>query len=109
MKILCLGEVLIDMLSQGAAPKDGNIPAMKPFQPYAGGAPANVAVAVAQLGGESAMVSKVGDDTFGAFLKIFNSFELITSNTSGGSSKVRLTDNAPRRRRLRSKQQQQNI
>ncbi len=69
MKILCLGEVLIDMLSQGAAPKDGNIPAMKPFQPYAGGAPANVAVAVAQLGGESAMVSKVGDDTFGAFLK----------------------------------------
>ncbi|MEC8786640.1 MAG: PfkB family carbohydrate kinase, partial [Pseudomonadota bacterium] len=69
MKILCLGEVLIDMLSQGAAPKEGNIPAMKPFQPYAGGAPANVAVAVAQLGGESAMVSKVGDDTFGAFLK----------------------------------------
>ena len=69
MKILCLGEVLIDILKQGAAPKDGNIPAMKPFQPYAGGAPANVAVAVAQLGGESAMVSKVGDDTFGAFLK----------------------------------------
>ena len=67
MKILCLGEVLIDMLSQGAAPKDGNIPSMKPFQPYAGGAPANVAVAVAQLGGKSAMVSKVGDDTFGAF------------------------------------------
>ena len=69
MKILCLGEVLIDMLSQGAAPKDGDIPAMKPFQPSAGGAPANVAVAVSQLGGSSAMVSKVGDDTFGAFLK----------------------------------------
>ena len=68
MKVLCLGEVLIDMLSQGAAPKEGNIPAMKPFQPYAGGAPANVAVGVAQLGGESAMVSKVGNDTFGAFL-----------------------------------------
>ena len=47
--------------------------------------------------------------TFGAFIKLFNSFELITSNTSGGSSKVRLTDNAPRRRRLRSKQPQQNI
>ena len=47
--------------------------------------------------------------TFGAFIKLFNSFELITSNTSGGSSKVRLTDNAPRRRRLRSKQSQPNI
>ena len=68
MKVLCLGEVLIDMLSQGAAPKDGDMPAMQPFQPYAGGAPANVAVAVAQLGGNSAMVSKVGDDTFGNFL-----------------------------------------
>lgn len=68
MKVLCLGEVLIDMLSQGAAPKGGNTPAMKPFQPYAGGAPANVAVAVAKLGGQSAMVSKVGDDTFGHFL-----------------------------------------
>ncbi|WP_394222455.1 carbohydrate kinase [Alteromonas gracilis] len=69
MKILCLGEVLIDMLSQGAMPNDGDMPAMKPFQPFAGGAPANVAVAVAQLGGDSAMVSKVGGDTFGAFLK----------------------------------------
>lgn len=68
MKVLCLGEVLIDMLSQGAAPKEGAMPAMKPFQPYAGGAPANVAVAVAQLGGDSAMVSKVGQDTFGTFL-----------------------------------------
>ena len=47
--------------------------------------------------------------TFGAFIKLFNSFELIASNTSGGSSKVRLTDNAPRRRRLRSKQPQQNM
>ena len=47
--------------------------------------------------------------TFGAFIKLFNSFELITSNTSGGTSKVRLTDNAPRRRRLRSKQSQPNL
>ena len=47
--------------------------------------------------------------TFGAFIKLFNSFELITSNTSGGTSEVRLTDNAPRRRRLRSEQSQPNI
>lgn len=69
MKVLCLGEVLIDMLSQGAATQHDDMPAMKPFQPYAGGAPANVAVAVAKLGGQSAMVSKVGNDTFGEFLR----------------------------------------
>lgn len=69
MKVLCLGEVLIDMLSQGVADTNGELPIMKPFQPYAGGAPANVAVAVAKLGGESAMVSKVGNDTFGEFLR----------------------------------------
>jgi len=68
MKILCLGEVLIDMLSAGPADQSA-MPAMSSFQPYAGGAPANVAVAVAKLGGESAMISKVGDDTFGHFLQ----------------------------------------
>ena len=68
MKILCLGEVLIDMLSAGAADQS-EMPAMNSFQPYAGGAPANVAVAVAKLGGQGAMVSKVGDDTFGRFLQ----------------------------------------
>ena len=48
--------------------------------------------------------------TFGAFIKLFNSFELITSNTSGGTSKVRLTDNAPpRRRRARTKRPDPNI
>ena len=81
MKVLCLGEVLIDMLSQGAAPKEGTTPAMKPFQPYAGGAPANVAVAVAQLGGNSAMVSKVGQDTFGTFLiDMLNHYNVATDN-----------------------------
>ena len=47
--------------------------------------------------------------TFGAFIKLFKSFELVTSNTSGGASKIRLTDNAPRRRRLRSKQPEPGI
>ncbi|NDV92934.1 carbohydrate kinase [Alteromonas sp. 345S023] len=81
MKVLCLGEVLIDMLSQGAAPKEGTTPTMKPFQPYAGGAPANVAVAVAQLGGNSAMVSKVGQDNFGTFLiDMLNHYKVATDN-----------------------------
>ena len=48
--------------------------------------------------------------SFGAFIKLFDTFELITSNTSGGTSKVRLTDNAPpRRRRARTKRPDPNI
>jgi fructokinase len=38
------------------------------FLPKPGGAPANVAVAVARLGKESAFIGKVGDDAFGHFL-----------------------------------------
>ncbi|GLQ71252.1 aminoimidazole riboside kinase [Vibrio penaeicida] len=34
-----------------------------------GGAPANVAVAIARLGGQSAFFGRVGDDPFGGFLK----------------------------------------
>ena len=79
MKILCLGEVLIDMLSAGAADQS-EMPAMNSFQPYAGGAPANVAVAVAKLGGQGAMVSKVGDDTFGRFLQDMLSYHKVNTD-----------------------------
>ena len=48
--------------------------------------------------------------SFGAFIKLFDTFELITSNTSGGTNKVHLTDNAPpRRRRARTKRPDPNI
>ena len=38
------------------------------FAPMTGGAPGNVAVGVARLGDRAAMLSKVGDDTFGRLL-----------------------------------------
>ena len=48
--------------------------------------------------------------SFGAFIRLFDAFELITSNTTGGTSKVRLTDDAPpRRRRARTKRPDPNI
>ena len=48
--------------------------------------------------------------SFGALIQLFDAFELITSNTSGGTSKVRLTDNAPApRRRARTKRPDPNI
>lgn len=39
------------------------------FYRNAGGAPANVAVCVSKLGGNSAVITKLGNDMFGKFLK----------------------------------------
>lgn len=62
--ILCFGEALIDFHAQ--APADpGNPPA---FVPHPGGAPANVAVAVARLGGHAGFVGMLGADMFGDML-----------------------------------------
>ncbi|MFC3040722.1 carbohydrate kinase [Virgibacillus xinjiangensis] len=63
--VCCIGELLIDMFCTdvGVELKDGSN-----FKKLAGGAPANVAAAIARLGGSSSMVGKVGDDSFGTFL-----------------------------------------
>ncbi|NGP44818.1 aminoimidazole riboside kinase [Bacillaceae bacterium SIJ1] len=63
--IFSLGEALIDFvpLHKGTALKD-----VSQFIKAPGGAPANVAVAVAKLGGKAAFVGKVGQDAFGDFL-----------------------------------------
>ncbi|WP_281561505.1 carbohydrate kinase [Thalassomonas sp. RHCl1] len=60
-KVLCFGEVLIDFL-----PNEDDETS---FKPIAGGAPANVAVAIAKLGGESYFVGGIGSDNFGLFLQ----------------------------------------
>lgn len=60
-KVLCFGEVLIDFL-----PNEDDETS---FKPIAGGAPANVAVAIAKLGGESYFVGGIGSDNFGQFLQ----------------------------------------
>ena len=57
--------MLIDFTSAGSEGLDG--PAV--FERNAGGAPANVAVCVSRLGGISALVTKLGDDAFGRYLK----------------------------------------
>lgn len=63
-KIVCFGELLIDMLAQPSATPD----APRAFLQYAGGAPANVAVAAARLGACSHFAGMVGRDMFGDFL-----------------------------------------
>lgn len=63
-KIVCFGEALIDMLAQPPVTAD----APRAFLQFAGGAPANVSVAVARLGGESYFTGMLGEDMFGDFL-----------------------------------------
>ncbi|MCC8363342.1 carbohydrate kinase [Lysobacter sp. A6] len=64
MKIVCFGEALIDFLAQPGATPD----APRAFLQYAGGAPANVAVAAARLGAQTQFVGMLGTDMFGDFL-----------------------------------------
>ena len=60
--VVALGELVIDLVPARSATGETC------FAPKPGGAPGNVAVGVARLGGRSAMLSKVGDDAFGRLL-----------------------------------------
>ena len=62
MKTLCIGEALIDMICT-----DKGIPLAGSghFLLKPGGAPTNVAAAIAALGGDAALAAKVGNDAFG--------------------------------------------
>lgn len=58
--VTCMGELLIDMIQVDEG---------KLFEAHPGGAPANVAVGVSRLGGKSAFMGRVGNDSFGDFLE----------------------------------------
>ena len=67
LKVVCFGEALVDMLSNhvvGGQVSSGP----EQFSKFAGGAPANAAVAVAKLGGKAYFAGMLGDDLFGHFL-----------------------------------------
>lgn len=75
-KILCVGEALIDMIctDKGKSLSEGENFLKKP-----GGAPTNVAAAIAALGGEVELAAKVGTDPFGKHLiDVMNSFGVST-------------------------------
>jgi fructokinase len=76
MKILCIGEALIDMIctDKGKSLSDG-----QNFLKKAGGAPTNVAAAIAALGGSVELAAKVGADPFGKHLiDVMQSFGVAT-------------------------------
>lgn len=58
--VLAFGEALIDLLQEPERPGL--------YRRHAGGAPANVAVGVARLGGQGALMGMLGRDAFGDFL-----------------------------------------
>jgi fructokinase len=63
--VFCIGELLIDFVAE----KQGsNLARAHNFTKKAGGAPANVASAIAKLGGKSFFIGCVGKDPFGTFL-----------------------------------------
>ena len=61
--IVTVGEILIDLTYSG---RDKGIPV---YTANPGGAPANVAVAAARLGADTAFIGKVGKDYYGDFLR----------------------------------------
>lgn len=65
-KVICPGELLIDFICED---KDKSLAQGEHFIKKAGGAPANVAVAIKKMGVQSYMLGTVGDDQFGIFLE----------------------------------------
>ncbi|XP_059632920.1 probable fructokinase-4 isoform X2 [Cornus florida] len=63
--IVSFGEMLIDFVPTVSGVSLAEAPG---FLKAPGGAPANVAIAVARLGGQAAFVGKLGDDEFGQML-----------------------------------------
>lgn len=63
--VVCFGEMLIDFVPTISGLSLSDAPA---FKKAPGGAPANVAVGIARLGGSSAFIGKVGEDEFGYML-----------------------------------------
>lgn len=75
-KILCIGEALIDMI---CTDKGKPLSAGENFLKKPGGAPTNVAAAIAALGGEVELAAKVGADPFGQHLvEVMQSFGVST-------------------------------
>lgn len=65
-QVFCIGELLIDFICTDI---NTSLESGRTFQKKAGGAPANVAVAVSRLGGKVSYAGSVGSDAFGDFLK----------------------------------------
>lgn len=74
-KLLAIGEALIDMIPSNK----GKIKDVKSFSPQIGGAPLNVCGAYTKLGGQSGIITMLGNDPFGN--KIVNELQKVGIDT----------------------------
>ncbi|MDE6760534.1 MAG: carbohydrate kinase [Lachnospiraceae bacterium] len=75
-KLISIGEALIDMIPVESGRQIKEVSA---FSPIVGGAPANVCGAFSKLGGESYMITQLGEDPFGD--KIIDNFSKFCIHT----------------------------
>lgn len=61
--VLTIGELLVDFIGG-----EGSLEETKSFEKCFGGAPGNLAIACSRLGLKTAIISRVGNDSFGKFL-----------------------------------------
>ncbi|HEY84011.1 MAG TPA: sugar kinase [Chloroflexi bacterium] len=66
LDFLAIGESIVDFISTEAV---SSLREAAVFQRYPGGSPANIAVNLLKLGGSAGLISKLGSDAFGAFIK----------------------------------------
>ncbi|MEQ2528914.1 carbohydrate kinase [Bacillaceae bacterium CLA-AA-H227] len=64
-KVFCIGEALIDFIP---VQKRKSLKEVTNYERVAGGAPLNVAIAIAKYGGSSVMLTKIANDHFGDYL-----------------------------------------
>ncbi len=64
--LLAVGELLVDLIGHELAE---NLSDTRDFHRYQGGSPANLAANMARLGNQSVLVSAVGNDNLGVYLK----------------------------------------
>jgi len=99
-RVYTIGEALIDFIPNeiGVSLKD-----VVGFKRVMGGAPANVAIAVSKLKGNSTFISKVGEDAFGSYIidklkefKVDTSWVYKTNKAKTGLAFVSLKDDGQR-------------
>ena len=66
LEILSIGETLIDLISDT---EQGSLDEARSFRMYPGGQATNVALNLVRLGASAVLVARVGDDSFGSYLR----------------------------------------
>ena len=65
LSVISFGEAIVDLISER---QNFDLKNVEVFRRLPGGAPANVAVGIARLGGKVSFLGKFGADSMGAFL-----------------------------------------